>query len=152
MSSGLICREDGKLHYPPLLQNKTPSEYRSFFESIYCRAPVKTFDGIEVRFRKRDFNHCFFESLHSIDDTFSSARAERLLWIRAALQDKNSIRYVGWNKKKRRYDRNRRVTLVKDNYVVVIAITGEQKADFITAYVVDNPESLKKIKNSPLWA
>jgi len=120
------------LNYPPLLQSKAPAEYRSLFESNYCRTPIKTFDGIEVRFRKRDFNHCFFESVHAKDDTFSPVRAERLLWIKAALRDPNSERYVGWNKKGKRYDKDRRVTLVKDNYVVVIALTGNQKADFIT--------------------
>lgn len=140
------------MNYPPLLQGKTPGEYRSFFESNYCRTPVKTFDGIKVRFRKRDFNHCFFESVRAKDDTFSAARAERLLWIKATLQDPDSDRYVGWNKRQKRYDKNRRVTLVKGNYVVVIALTGNQRADFITAYVADNKETLRKIRSNPRWA
>jgi len=139
------------LSYPPLIRGKAPSEYRSFFESNYCITPVKTFDGIEVRFRKSDFNHCFFESVHAKDDTFSPMRAERLLWIKATLKDPDSERYVGWNKKSKKYDRNRRVTLVKENYVVVIALTGNRKADFITAYVANSEETLRKIRSSPKW-
>jgi hypothetical protein len=140
------------LDYPPLLHGKTPAEYRSFFESNYCKAPVKTFDGVEVRFRKSDFNHCFFESILAKDDTFSPVRAERLLWIKAALQDRDSERYVGWNKNLKSYDKNRRVALVRGNYVVVIVLTGEQKADFVTAYVANNERTLRKIRSSPVWA
>jgi hypothetical protein len=36
------------------------------------------------------FDHCFFESTHSKDDTFSSRRAERINWIKAVLQDTNA--------------------------------------------------------------
>ena len=139
------------MNYPPLLQGRTPAEYRSFFESNYCRAPVKTFDGIEVRFRKKDFNHCFFESVYAKDDTFSFVRAERLLWIKTALQYPDSEKYVGWDRHKKRYDKSRRVALVKNNYVVVIVLTGEKRADFITAYVADSEETLRKIRSSPKW-
>ena len=140
------------MNYPPLLQGKTPAEYRTFFEATYCRGPVRTFDEIEVRFRKKDFNHCFFESVNAKDDTFSSLRAERLLWIKTTLQDPDSEKYVGWDRDKKRYDKSRRVTLVKDNYVVVIVLTGKKKANFITAYVADSKETLRKIRSSPKWA
>lgn len=139
------------MSYPPLLQNKTPDEYRAFFEATYCIVPVSTFDGIQVRFRKRNFNHCFFESVYDKDDEFSFIRAERLLWIKAALEDPNSQRYVGWDSKSKRYDKRRRVTLVKGNYVVVIALKKALRADFITAYVADNGYTLAKIKSSPKW-
>lgn len=102
--------------YPPLLKGKNAAEYRSFFNSNYCRAPIQTFDGIGVRFRKRDFNHCFFETVHSKDDTFSVQRAERLLWIKAALQDPNAELYVGWDNKKKRPAYGRRVTIVFGDY------------------------------------
>jgi len=140
------------LDYPPLLQGKTPAEYRTFFEATYCRGPIVTFDKIEVRFRKKDFNHCFFESVNAKDDTFSSLRAERLLWIKTTLQDPDSEKYIGWDRHKKKYDKSRRVTLVKNNYVVVIVLTGEKKADFITAYVADSEETLRKIRSSPEWA
>jgi len=139
------------LNYPPLPLDKTPAEYRSYFETNYCRGPVKTFDGIEVRFRKSDFNHCFFESVNEKDDTFSSLRAERLLWIKAALQDPNSELYAGWDKKKKRYDKGRRVVLVKDNYVVVIALISNKRANFVTAYVADSERTLEMIRKSPKW-
>lgn len=151
MCLGLTFEEDGEVNYSPLLVGKTPVEYRSFFESIYCKGPILTFDGISVRFRRRDFNHCFFESITLKDDTFSQIRAERLLWIKEALQDPQSERYVGWYAKKKQYDKNRRVAVVKGNYIVVIGLTGNQKADFITAYVADSQETLAKIKKGPLW-
>lgn len=139
------------MDYPSLLQGKTPAEYRTFFEATYCRGPIRTFDGVEVRFRKSDFNHCFFESVIEKDDTFSPLRAERLLWIRAAFQDPDSDRFIGWNAKKKQYDKSRKVTLVKDNYVVVFVLTGTLKADFVTAFVADSEETLQKIRNSPRW-
>jgi hypothetical protein len=139
------------LNYPPPLLNKTAAEYRSYFETNYCHGTIRTFDGIEVRFRKSDFNHCFFESANAKDDTFSLVRAERILWIKTALQDPNSERYIGWNKKKKRYDKNRRVTVVKGNYVVVIALIDNQKADFVTAYIADSKRTLEMIRRSPEW-
>ncbi|RKY06520.1 MAG: hypothetical protein DRP56_07275 [Planctomycetota bacterium] len=137
--------------YPPLVKLNSATEYRQHFENIYCRRPIAAFDGIQVRFRKRDFNHCFFETVSDKDDTFSFKRAERMDWIKAALQDPNSDRFVGWNAKKKQHDQNRRVTLVKDNFVVVIALTGSQKADFITAFVADSERTLQKIRSSPRW-
>lgn len=139
------------MDYPPLLPDKTPDEYRAFFETIYCRGPVLTFDWIEVRFRKKDFNHCFFESVNTKDDTFSPKRAERLLWIKAALQDPDSERYIGWDRTKKTYDKSRRVALVKDNYVVVIILTSQLQADFVTAFIADSERTLKMIKKGPLW-
>ena len=79
-------------------------------------------------------------------------RAERLLWIRAALQDPDSERYIGWDKSKKTYDKSRRVALVKDNYVVIIVLTGELKADFVTAFVADSERTLSRIKSGPQWA
>jgi hypothetical protein len=70
---------------------------------------------------------------------FSTKRAERIDWIKAALEDPHSERYEGWDKQRKRYDPSRRVTLVMGNYVVVIALKGQQRADFVTAYVADTP-------------
>ena len=140
--------------YPPLLKLADEAAYRARFEAIYCAGAVTTFDGIAVRFQKRDFDHCFFESSqrNRIKDTFSQLWAERLEWITVALQDAAAERFQGWDRDTKTYDKTRRVTLVCGNYVVVIALTGATSARFITAYVADTPGSLEKIKAGPRWA
>lgn len=40
---------------------------------------------------------------------------------------------------------------MKGNYVVVIALTKDKNATFITAYVMDTPDSLKKLAAAPPW-
>ena len=50
------------MNYPSLVRYATQAEYRVHFERVYCRGPIQTFDHIAVRFRKKDFDHCFFES------------------------------------------------------------------------------------------
>jgi hypothetical protein len=139
--------------YPPLLMLADEAAYRARFEAIYCAGAVTTFDGITVRFQKRDFDHCFFESSqrNRIKDTFSPLRAERLEWIAVALQDATADRFQGWDRDTKAYDKTRRVTLVCGNYVVVIAITGAKAARFITAYVADTPSTLTRLKTSPKW-
>jgi hypothetical protein len=146
--------------YPILLDLGDMATYRTHFEITYCRAPIKTFDGIQVRFRKRDFDHCCFESSRrdGVKDRFSLPRARRLNWIRAALQDPNSERYQGWDKRRKRYDRRRRVVVVMGNYVVVIALKRRGWADFVTAYVADTPavpgrlSTVDMIRKGPRWA
>ncbi|MBA3015801.1 MAG: hypothetical protein FP815_12780 [Desulfobulbaceae bacterium] len=138
--------------YPPLVTCLTEAEYQVHFERMYCRGPINTFDGIAVRFNKRDFLHAFFESVYAKDDTFSIPRAERIEWIRATLQDPDSDRYVGWDSSKKRYDNNRRVTVVKGDYVVVIAIKSNGSGRFITAYVADSGRTISMIRKSPKWA
>lgn len=145
--------------YPPLRMYDSIADYRVHFEKVYCRKPIATFDGIAVRFKKGDFYHCFFESSRrdGSKDDFSQQRAQRIDWIKSALQDSGSERYVGWDKKKKRYDRRRRVVVVMGNYVVVIVLTGQAKADFITAYLADTPgtpgrpSTLEMIRRSPRW-
>ena len=136
--------------YPPLLSGKTPAEYRSYFEAAYCRGPIETFDGIKVRFRKRDFNHCFFESVKTQDDTFSRVRAERLLWMGPALQDADAEIHVGWDNRRKQPAPNRRVVLVKGNYVVVIRLSSPAEANFVTAFLAD-VRAVSKIRGNPLW-
>ena len=141
--------------YPPLLKLASIDEYRTFFELTYCAGSIVTFDGIAVRFRKDDFDHCSFESSrrNAVKDDFSRQRAERLSWIKAALQDPNSERYIGWDRNKKKHDNNRRVAIVQGNYVVVIAIsaTDASRARFITAYVGDTLSSLQRIRSGPKW-
>ena len=139
------------MEYPPLLKGKSAAEYRSYFESNYCRKPIETFDGIQVRFRKRDFNHCFFESIDEKDDTFSFKRAERVLWIKAALQDPEAELRVGWDNKKKRPTVNRRVAIVMCDWIVVIQMTGQKEAVFKTAFTA-NERALRMIRTNPEWA
>jgi len=137
--------------FPPLVYYQTESEYQLHFEKIYCRTPVITFDEIAVRFKKQDFNHAFFETVVKKDDTFSSKRAERIDWIKAALKDPTSERYVGWDNKKKKYDYDRRIALIMTNYVVVISIFKIDKARFVTAFVADSARSLHLIRQNPKW-
>ena len=139
--------------YPPLLELADEAAYRMRFEALYCRGTIATFDVIQVRFRKTDFDHCFFESSqrNRVKDTFSDLRAKRLEWIQVALQDVSAQRFVGWDRDTKTYDKHRRVTLVCGDYVVVIALKGLASAIFVTAYVVDTPKSLQSIQKSPLW-
>jgi hypothetical protein len=134
---------------PPLVQYRTEQEYRQHFEWVYCRGPIETFDGIQVRFRKGMFDHCFFESIHAKDDTFSKRRAERIDWIKAVLQDANAELREGWDNKKKRPAKDRRVAVVVNSYVVIIRIRGT-KADFVTAFVATG-NSIRKIRTNPLW-
>ncbi len=141
------------MHYPPLVCYKTEVEYRIHFERVYCQQPILTFDGVLVRFRKDRFDHCFYESTrrNHVKDAFSRMRAERIDWIEAGLQDPNTKLYVGWDSKRKRYDKRHRVIVVVGDYVVVIRIIGNKKAEFVTAYVADSASTLAKIKRSPIW-
>lgn len=137
--------------YPPLVLYEVQSRYRTHFECVYCRGKIVTFDGIPVKFKKTDFNHAFFESKTVKDDTFSHMRAQRIDWIKTALEDPDSERYVGWDNKKKKNDRRRRVTLVKGNYVVVIGISSKGNARFITAFVADSGRTIEMIRRNPKW-
>jgi len=144
---------------PALVIYASEVEYREHYERVYCQAPIVCFDGICVRFRKEKFAHAFFESVHGgTDNLFSSKRAQRIDWIKCALEDPNSERFIGWDKYTKTYNRKRRVTVVMGNYVVVIALTKSNNADFVTAYLADTParngrpSTIDKIKSSPKWA
>jgi len=139
--------------YPPLVQYATEQEYREHFERVYCSGPIETHDGIKVRFRKHRFGHDFFEQSRrdGIKDVFSRKRAERIDWIRAALEDTGAVFYAGWDKKHHRVDHSHRVVVVVNDYVVVIRLTGAKKAEFVTAFVADNPHTLAKITGGAKW-
>ena len=54
----------------------------------------------------------------------------------------------------RQYDATRRVAVVYEDFVVVVAmglkLDGSLKANFVTGYQADN--SIGKIRTSPLWS
>lgn len=139
---------------PPLLALADEAAYRLHFETAYCNDVTVTFDGIAVRFQKADFDHCCFESDRTtrLKAYFSALRAERLDWIRAALQDPTADLFVGWDTKKRAYDHGRRVCVVCGNYVVVIRLTSASTARFVTAFVADTGRTIARIRTSPVWA
>lgn len=143
---------------PALVNYATPKEYKQHYESHYCRKKIYTFDHIRVYFRQTKFGHVFYESStrDGKKDSFSKARTERIDWIRATLESPKAELYQGWNKDDKIYDNNRRVSVVYEDFVVVIKINKTDEkgkpltADFITAYVADN--SINKIRSSPKWS
>ena len=144
-----------KTEYPPLLDLDSEDEYRAHFHSEYCVGPISTFDGIMVRFRRHDFEHAFFESSSptSRDDIFSDqsgGRAERMDWIKSALSDPSADLRVGYDNKRRQKDVNRRVAIVKGNFVVIIRLTGKKRASFVTCFVATT-WTLQKIRKSSKW-
>lgn len=138
---------------PELLKLANEGIYQGYFNATYCLKPLRTHDGILVRFRKDQFKHCSYESSKrdGIKDTFSPLRAERLGWLKAALQDVNLKLYAGWIKKRRCYDHKSRVTMMVDDFVIVIRLKSATEADFITCYVADSPDTKTKILSSPIW-
>ena len=141
---------------PPLLKLPDEAAYRAHYERTLCRGGTFTHDGIQVFFRREEFNHAFFErsTRRGEKDAFSLVRAERMDWIAAALADPGAQRFQGWLKRERRHDPKRRVTVVMGDFVVIVALRmrrdGRLKANFITCYRADS--SIGKILGAPLWA
>lgn len=134
--------------------NMTEDELRKLWQQIYCNAPIQTFDGIEVRFFSEMFDHAFFESdnRRAKDKSILSLnRCEKMLWIKDTLEDNSAMLKQGWISQTKSYDNNRRVALIKGNYVVVINIFREGSARFITAFQIDDSETLEMFKNGPDW-
>ena len=129
-------------------------ELRDIWRIEYCEQEVRTFDQIRVQFYESMFDHCFYESANrkaKDKSILSLNRLEKIYWIKDALMDPEAELKIGWDSKSKSYNKSRRVTLVKGNYVVVILLFGEKKARFITAYEVNEDENLEKIKNSPSY-
>jgi hypothetical protein len=143
---------------PPFVEYEDEAAYRSHFQRVYCRGTIRTFDGINVRFRLRQFDHCFFESSgrDRIKDAFSLPRARRIDWIKAALRDPEAELYEGWDRDRRRSDPDRRVAILVGEYVVIIAIKSEKSADFVTAYFVQPAppgqlSTIQRIRRGKRW-
>ena len=140
---------------PPKVHHKSEDEYRRHFERIYCRKPIVTPDGVEVRFRKSDFDHCMYVTSPSLGKkvAFSPVRAERIDWIGATLADPAGIAYQGWDRKRRQIDPNRRVTVAYEDFIVVVQTwTGPDRkcrGKFITAYPAGQDIGL--VRSKPKW-
>jgi len=132
--------------------NMTLDELKNLWEDEYCRKVIYTHDSIRVKFYPDMFEHVFYESNNrkaKDKSILSYMRLEKMLWIKDVLMDETALMFQGWNKDKKKYENNRRVSIVKDDYVVVIWIKNKYEAKFITAYEADN--SKEKIMNSPIW-
>ncbi len=140
---------------PPLLALDDEDLYRQHFIRTLCRNVVQTHDGVRVYFSQCTFEHAFFESSdrRGSDDIFSMARAERMDWIAAALADPNALCVQGWDQTRQCYDPKRRVTVVVQDFVIVLHLSskrdGSLKANFITCFKAEN--SATKIRQSPRW-
>ena len=113
------------------------ADLRAIWEEEYCKEPIITFDNVVVRCYADQFDHLFFESADRRlkDKTILSYnRLEKIYWIKDTLQDASAILKKGWDTKEKEYYKDRRVAIVKDNYVVVIRFTGVLKAKLVTAY------------------
>jgi len=140
--------------YPPLVKHKHQREYQQRFLRKYCsNRPITTHDGIQVKFHKSHFRHAFYEAANRQPrdkSVFSLERAERIDWIEVALADSAAQLHVGYDKRKRKPDPSRRVSVSNGNYVVVIEMKKKGGAVFVTAFCA-GPRTLAKIKANPEW-
>ena len=141
---------------PPLLNLADEAAYRAHYEANLCRGGIVTHDGIPLFFRKTEFDHAFYESSdrRGANDVFSLERATRMDWIVPALLDPQAQRFQGWDSKRRCLVPWRRVTVVIDNFVIVISLNlhrdGNLRGRFITCYRANN--SIAKINQAPAWS
>lgn len=141
---------------PPLLVYEAVLDYKRHYERHYQRARIVTFDGIRVYFQPQKFGHAFYKNSRNkkgAKDEFSPERAQRMDWIKLTLEHPNAEIYMGWNKDKKCIEEDRRVTVVYEDFVVVIELglnkQLELKGSFVTCYVADR--SIDQIRNSPKW-
>jgi len=130
-------------------QNFQEDELRKIWREVYCENDIPTFDNVKVRFYEDMFDHVFFESAYKYQkdkSILSYNRLEKIYWIKDTLQDKDAILKKGWDGKNKEYYKDRRVAIVKGNYVVIIRFTGLLRAKFLTAY---EKEDIENILNSP---
>lgn len=141
---------------PPLLLLNTATEYRDYYENNYCRATIVTFDGFRVFFKATTFGHAFYKNSQGkqgAKDAICPIRCQRMGWVKHTLVNPNAQLYMGWNKAQKVLEENRRVSVVYEDFVVVIELSlnnkGELKANFVTCYQADI--SIGAIKSSPTW-
>lgn len=149
--------EVGKLSQPALLMLNSILEYKNHYESMYCRAEIFTDDNIRVYFKPQKFGHAFYENSERRQgpkDQFSPERAQRMDWIKSTLMHPQAILFFGWDKDKKVYEKSRRVSVVFEEFVVVIELgfnnKNQLRGNFITCYLA-NTKSINAIRTSPLW-
>lgn len=141
---------------PPLLILANSAEYRKHYQRNYCQETIYTSDNIRVFFGRIKFDHAFYKNSQNKSgpkDAFDLDRAKRIDWVRATLESARATLYQGWNSYNKSYEENRRVSVLYEDFVVIIEMSinrqGELKANFITCYVADR--SIRAIQTSPLW-
>jgi hypothetical protein len=141
---------------PPLLELDTRLAYKNHYERHYCRGNIVTHDGIRIYFKPQKFGHAFYcnaSGRSGAKDEFDEERAKRMDWVKLTLQHPEAELFVGWNKDDKCHEDTRRVSVVYEEFVVIIELSlsnkGELKGNFITCYLADR--SIVKIKSGPLW-
>lgn len=118
-------------------QNMSEADLRQLWKEVYCETEIKTFDNVLVKLYEDMFDHVFYESADRLEkdkSILSYNRLEKMLWIKDVLMDSTAILKMGWNTKDKEYFKDRRLAIVKGNYVVIIRFTGLLKAKLVTAY------------------
>lgn len=121
------------------------SELRQIWKDTYCSCDIETFDKVQVRFYEDMFDHSFYESsgrLNNDKSILSFNRLEKIYWIKDTLQDPDAILKKGWDSDNKCPFKDRRVAIVKDNYVVIIRFVGLLRAKFVTAYEKNDIENI----------
>ena len=131
-------------------------ELRQIWREEYCEKNIYTFDKVKVLFFEDMFDHVFYESANrkaKDKSILSLNRLEKIYWIKDTLKDPEAILKKGWDAKRKDYFEDRRVAIVKGNFVVIIVFTGLLKANFVTAYekndignIMDAPDFEKNEK------
>ena len=122
-------------------------DLRKIWRDEYCEQDIFTFDKVQVKFYEDMFDHAFFESADRVEkdkSVLSFNRLDKIHWIKETLNDKDTILKKGWDTKNKVYFNNRRVAVVKGNYVVIIRFTGLLKAKFVTAFEKEDVENILK--------
>ncbi len=136
---------------PPLVDYENESDYRDHYRRIYCRGQIVTHDGIRVHFSPQRFDHAFYEGRRK--ERFSIVRARRIDWVKATLEHHDAALYQGWSKRDRSYDPVRRVSVVYEEFVVIVSLSLDRveslRGQFVTCYQAD--KSIGKIRRSPCW-
>jgi len=121
------------------------AELRIIWQEEYCLKNIFTFDNIHVKFYEDMFDHVFYESANRIKkdkSILSYNRLEKIYWIKEVLLDKGAILKKGWDNEKKEYFSDRRVAIIKGNYIVIIRFTGLLKAKFVTAFEKNDIENV----------
>lgn len=121
--------------------NFSEEELREIWRQEYCVQDILTFDGVSVRCYEDMFDHVFYESAHrkaKDKSILSYARLEKIYWIKDTLKDPDAILKKGWDNENKKDFEDRRVAVVKGNYVVIIRFTGMLKAKLVSAYEKDD--------------
>lgn len=127
----------------------TEAEMRKIWADEYCQKDIQTFDGVMVRCYEDMFDHIFYESNNrekKDKSILSLNRLEKILWIKDVLQDPAAILKMGWNNTDKEYYTDRRVAIIKGNYIVIIRFTAFLKAKLVTAY---QKEDIQNILDAP---